>query len=160
MDAQNQLRSRKRELLHGDLTEMIIGAFLQVHRELGAGFVESVYRNALTHLLTQLGLKVECEVPVDAYFRGVRVGAFRADLIVESKVVIELKACRRIEPVFEAQLINYLAATDFEVGLLLNFGIRAAFKRFIFSRDRKGLRGIKERKSIATEDAEGTEDTE
>lgn len=105
-------------LLHGDLTERIPGAFSQVPHELGHGFAESVYGASLAILLTEAGLCVEREVPIAVHFHGIPVGSFRADLVVESKVVLELKALKQIEPPFEAQLLNYLRATELEVGLL------------------------------------------
>lgn len=134
--------SPKIRLLHAALTDQIIGGFYRTHRELGSGFVESVYCRGLAIELTELGLKIEREVMISVYYHGARVGSFRADLVVESKVVVEIKAGRGIDPVSESQLINYLKATELEVGLLLNFGVRATFRRFVFTRDRKGGIGL------------------
>jgi GxxExxY protein len=124
-------------LLHQSLTDLILRGFYDVGREMGSGFVESVYGGALACSLTELGLVVERQVPIEVFFHGNRVGLFKADMIVESKVVLELKAAPRIERIFEAQLLNYLRATKYEVGLLLNFGAPPAFKRFVFTNDRK-----------------------
>ena len=126
-------------LLHGHITKQILGAFYQVHHELGFGFVESVYSAALAMVLTELGLRVEREVPIAVYFRGARVGSFTADKIVESAVVVEQKAVHSLPPIWEAQLLNYLRSTKLEVGLLLNFGPRATFKRLVWTNDRKLL---------------------
>ena len=97
---------------------------------LGPGFLESVYQKALAHELCKVGLKVECEKPITVYFDGVVVGNFSADLLVEEKVMVELKANQSLAPANEVQLVNYLTATGIEVGLLLNFGAeRLEFKR-------------------------------
>lgn len=119
-------------LEHEDLTNKIIGVFYDVYNELGAGFVESVYLNAMRIALRQVGLKVESERPIKVYFRDDVVGEFRANLIVDDLVICELKAASAITPEFHAQLLNYLRATGFEVGLLLNFGPKPEFKRLVF----------------------------
>jgi GxxExxY protein len=125
------------DLLHADLTERIIGEFFNVYNALGHGFVEPVYEEATVIALRDAGLQVDRQVPTLVYFRGKSIATFKVDLVVESSVVLELKASRSISPAPEAQLINYLRATRFEVGLLLNFGERARFKRFIFANARK-----------------------
>lgn len=122
------------------MTERIIGVFYEVYNELGHGFLESVYEEAMAVALPQAGLKVERQVPLRVTFRGVVVGDFRADLLVENSVLLELKASRDIDPAHEAQLLNYLRATEVEVGLLLNFGPKARFKRLAFENSRKGIR--------------------
>jgi GxxExxY protein len=124
-------------LKHSSITDLIIGSFYEVYNELGQGFLESVYREALAHVLTERGLRVEKEKPVTVRFRGVAVGIFRTDLLVNNAVVVELKCARTIDPVHEAQLLNYLNATNFEVGLLLNFGIRPQFRRMLLDNVRK-----------------------
>ena len=129
----------KQELLHGDLTERIIGAFFQVHCELGAGFLESVYANAMELALRELGLHVEREVSLVVYFRGEAVGLFRADMVVQRAVVLEFKAGQALDPSWEAQLINNLRAISLEVGLSLFFGPKAIVKRKIYTNDRKLL---------------------
>jgi GxxExxY protein len=121
----------KPTLLHAELTEKIIGAFYDVYNELGPGFLESVYQRSMVIALTDAGLKTETEYDVPVLFRGQSVGDFRADITVEKSVLLELKAASRIENSHEGQILNYLRATPFEVGLLLNFGPKAEFRRFI-----------------------------
>jgi GxxExxY protein len=116
-------------LKHADLTEAIIGSFYDVYHELGHGFLESVYREALAIALTQKGLRIQSEKMVQVSFRGVVVGVFRTDLVVDDRVILELKTARAIDPAHEAQLLNYLKATVYEVGLVLNFGPRPQFRR-------------------------------
>jgi GxxExxY protein len=112
------------------LTEKIIGCAMQVHRVLGAGYLEIVCRNALDHELRRAGLHAECEKPLGVTYDGVNVGNYVADIIVEGKVILELKAVLSLSPVHEAQLVNYLSATGIEIGLLLNFGAdRLGFRR-------------------------------
>ncbi|MCD6102296.1 MAG: GxxExxY protein [Candidatus Cloacimonetes bacterium] len=115
-----------------EITEKIIKAFYEVYNDLGHGFLESVYENALYILLLEYGLQVERQKEIAVYFRGKMVGFFKTDLVVENKVIIELKAVKCILPEHEAQLLNYLKATDIEVGLLLNFGKKPEFIRRIF----------------------------
>jgi GxxExxY protein len=101
-----------------------------VHSAPGAGFLESVYQKAMTHELAKAGLKVECEKPITVHYDGVTVGDFSADILVEDKVILELKANQALTPANEVQLVNYLTATGVEIGLLLNFGAeRLKFKR-------------------------------
>ena len=127
------------QLIHGALTQRILGCFFQVHRELGAGFLESVYAKSLLIALGDEGIRAKAEVPIDVYFRGTRVGAFRADMIVESTVLLELKAGIALDPCSQPQMLNYLRATRLEVGLILYFGARATFKRFVMSNEHKLL---------------------
>ena len=129
----------KRELLHGQVTGQIIGAFIQVHCELGPGFLESVYAKAMEIALRDLGLRIEREVPLSVYFRGHCVGSFRADMVAEKVVLVEFKAGRTLDPAWEAQLINNLSAIRLEVGLSLFFGPRAIVKRKIYTNGRKLL---------------------
>lgn len=124
-------------MLHADLTEPILGAFFEVHTELGPGFLESVYQSAMTVAIQKRGLGIEQHVPVTVYFSGEVVGKFYADLVVERRVMVELKACRALDCNHEAQLLNYLRATPLEVGLLLAFGPKATFRRLVMSNDRK-----------------------
>ena len=113
-----------------ELTGKIIGCAMKVHSALGPGFLESVYQRALAHELGKTGLKVECQRPIDVYYDGVQVGDFSADMLVEDRVMLELKANQTLVPANEVQLVNYLTATGVEVGLLLNFGAeRLEFKR-------------------------------
>jgi GxxExxY protein len=109
-------------MLYESLTQRILEAAYEVSNELGAGFLESVYQKALLVVLRQMGLQAEDNVPVPVLFRGEQVGDFFADILVEKKVILELKAVKALAPEHQAQLINYLKATGIEVGLLLNFG--------------------------------------
>jgi len=110
-----------------------------VNNELGDGFLESVYENALYIVLTGYGLCVERQKNISVFFRGNIIGDFKADLIINKKVIVELKAVRALDPAHEAQLINYLKATNIEVGLLLNFGRKPEFKRFVYDNKRKNI---------------------
>jgi GxxExxY protein len=122
-----------------EITDIILRSFYEVYNELGNGFLESVYENALHIVLTGYGLYVERQKGINVFFRGKIIGDFKADLIVNEKVIIELKAVRALDPAHEAQLINYLKATDIEVGLLLNFGRKPEFKRFVYDNKRKNI---------------------
>lgn len=128
------------ELQYRDLTDKIIGLFYDVYNELGHGFLESVYEHSMALALAQAGMIVESQVPVCVWFRGYRVGDFRADLLVENKILLELKAARSIDEAHEKQLLNYLRATDIEVGLLLNFGVKPQFRRLVYENERKKIR--------------------
>lgn len=105
-----------------ELTKLIIGLAMKVHRELGPGFVEFVYRNALVHELRKEGLSVEIEKPLKVRYDGVVVGEFSADLFVESWLIVELKAVSLLTKDHEVQTVNYLTAIGQDFGLLLNFG--------------------------------------
>ena len=109
-------------MLHSELTENILGACFEVMNELGAGFLESVYAKSLLRALRDRGLSAQSQVPLSVIFRGEKVGEFFADILVERKIIIELKAAKVLAPEHQAQLINYLRATGLEVGLLVNFG--------------------------------------
>ena len=109
-------------LLHEDLTGRIIEACYEVANELGFGFLESVYEKALKIALEEKGLRVKQRAPIQVVFRGKPVGVFYADLLVEDKVILELKTVAALAAEHKAQLINYLKASGFEVGLLINFG--------------------------------------
>jgi GxxExxY protein len=124
-------------LLHADATERIIKAFYHVYNTLGYGFLEKVYENALLITLRKMGLKVEQQRPIKVYFEAEPVGDYVADLVVADRVILELKAAEAIAEAHKAQLLNYLKATDIEVGLVLNFGPKAEFRRKVFSNDRK-----------------------
>ncbi|HSY92879.1 MAG TPA: GxxExxY protein [Candidatus Binatus sp.] len=135
-------------LKHRELTEKIIGAFYDVYNELGHGFLESVYEKALAIALAA-GMKVEQQVAVSVWFRGQQIGDFRADMLIDRNVLLELKAARTIEQAHEKQLLNYLRATDIEVGLLLNFGINPQFRRLVYENERKKIR-VNPRESAAS----------
>ena len=117
------------------LITRIIQCAYNVRLNLSAGFLESVYQNALLIELEENGLSAEKEVPINVYYNNVIVGEFRADIVVENTVILELKATQHLSPVHEAQLVNYLTATDIEHGLLINFGsekieIKRKYKTF------------------------------
>jgi GxxExxY protein len=118
-------------LQYEDITRSVIGCAFEVINELGAGFLESVYEKALLVALLQKGLSVTSQHPINVMFRNVCVGEFFADIFVEQKVIVELKAVKTIAPEHQAQIINYLNATGVEVGLLINFGNpKLEYKRF------------------------------
>lgn len=120
-------------LLHQDLSGVILGAFYAVHSELGCGFLEAVYGNAMGVLLRQAGIRVERQVPFEITFHGQLIGHYRADFIVQSRIVVEVKAGGTIIKQHKAQLLNYLKASRLQVGLLLNFGVRAEFARVVWT---------------------------
>ena len=126
-------------MLHADITEKIIAVFYKVYNTLGYGFLEKVYENSIIIKLKQLEFTVEKQKKIKVYFEGNLVGEYIADLVVNKKVIIEIKAVEKLCEDHKFQLINYLKATNMEVGLLLNFGKKPEFKRVIFSNDRKKL---------------------
>ncbi|NVN96081.1 MAG: GxxExxY protein [Bacteroidetes bacterium] len=128
------------ELLHKDLTERIIGVFYDVYNELGYGFLEKVYQNSMYFELLERGFSVETNKQIKVYYKGVEVGLYYADLLVDNKVILELKTSNVIIEEYENQILNYLKGTDIEVGLLLNFGAKPEFKRKVFNNSRKNLR--------------------
>lgn len=119
------------------LTQKIIGVFYEVYKELGHGFLESVYQKSLILALTEAGLMVHSPVDIPVFFRGHQVGDFEADVLVEKCVLLELKAVRTLDNAHQAQLLNYLRATDIEIGVLLNFGVKPEFKRLVYDNLRK-----------------------
>ena len=126
-------------LLHANITDKIIGAFYQVYNELGFGFLESVYRNAMTIELGLQGASTRREIPIEVYFKGVSVGTFRFDMLVDDAVLVEIKSTEKISDADERQLLNYLRATNIEVGMLLHFGPKARYFRRIYSNSNKQL---------------------
>jgi GxxExxY protein len=127
-------------LKHAALTELLIGTFFTVYNELGHGFLESVYEQAFSMVLGEKGVFFQRQIAVPVWFHNQQIGEFRADLLVDSKVLIELKTGRDIELAWEKQILNYLRATDVEVGLLFNFGPTAQFRRYAFENTRKNPR--------------------
>ncbi len=123
-------------LAHGQITHEIIGAFYDVYNALGFGFVESVYANALALTLAKRGVQFERERLLPVRYRDVLVGEFRTDLVVDGKVVVELKAAERIVAAHESQLLNYLRSSGLSVGLILNFGPSATKRRLIWTGNR------------------------
>ena len=126
-------------MLHEDVTDKIIHAFYCVYNTLGYGFLEKVYENAMTIELRKSGLKVEAQKGIQVRYASETVGEYFADLLVDDKVIVELKAARAVLEEHEAQLVNYLKATQAEVGLLLNFGQKPEFKRKLFHNSLKKI---------------------
>ena len=112
-------------LLHADLTYAIIGAAMEVHGILRAGFLESVYEEALAIEFGLRGVPYRRQAKLDVLYKGLNAGEFRADFLIDDKVVVELKATKQLTAIDEAQLINYLKGTGYPVGLLLNFGAQS-----------------------------------
>jgi len=127
-------------LKHAELTDKIIGVYYDVYNELGYSFLESVYEESMAMALREAGLEAEPQVAVPVLFRGHQVGDFRADLLIEHKILLELKAARTLDRSHEAQLLHYLRATEIEIGLLLNFGDKPQFRRLFFDNERKKIR--------------------
>jgi GxxExxY protein len=124
-------------LLHKELTGEILKAFYDVYNELGYGFLERVYQNALFIELNSRGFNVQVQKRIPVYYKSQRVGDYFADIIVNETIILELKACEYLVEEFEFQLINYLKSTDCEVGLLLNFGKKPEFIRKVFKNSNK-----------------------
>lgn len=122
---------------HSDLTEKILGAFYAVYSALGYGFLENVYVKALIIELKSRGMDVKDELPIQVFYAGQLVGEYFADLVVNDLVILEIKATKSLATEHEAQLLNYLKATPYEVGLLLNFGPKPETKRRSFDNNRK-----------------------
>ena len=122
---------------HRELTDKIIQAFYCVYNELGFGFLENVYQNALYFELQNRGFQVEPQKAIDVYYQTRLVGKYKADLVVNNLIILELKAVDFLVEEHELQLINYLKATDKEVGLLLNFGMKPEIRRKAFDNNRK-----------------------
>ena len=125
------------DLKYRDLTQKVIGVFFEVYNELGHGFLESVYQKSFELALSSKGLKVDRKIQIPVWFRGEKVGDFEADVLVENCLLLELKGVRTLDRAHEAQLLNYLRATDVEVGMLFNFGVKPEFKRLAFDNSRK-----------------------
>jgi len=134
----------QRGLRHKELTEQLIGIFFNLYNELGHGFLESVYEQAFSVVLAENQIFFERQVALPVWFHGVQISEFRADLLVERKVLIELKTGPDIDLAWEKQLLNYLRSTDIEVGLLFNFGPQAQFRRYAFENARKNPRDPRE----------------
>jgi GxxExxY protein len=122
---------------HAELTEGVIAVFYTVYNALGWGFLEKVYHNALRHELQKRGIGVATNQRIEVFYDGVCVGEYFADLIVEGVVILELKAIEGLADEHEAQLVNYLKATDIDVGLLLNFGPKPQVRRKVFETARR-----------------------
>jgi GxxExxY protein len=135
-----RMNANEHERKHWDLCHQIVGVFYAVYNELGYGFLEAVYEKAFAIGLAEVGLSVAQQVATPIRFRNRIIGDYKADIIVNNLVLLELKAARTFDPSHEAQILNYLRATDIEVGLLLNFGPKPHFKRFVFENNKKGIR--------------------
>ena len=135
-----QIDADERGLIHSELSGKVIGIFYDVYNELGHGFLESVYEQAMSVALAERQIFFQRQFGIPVWFRGHQVGDFRADLLVDGKLIIELKVGRAIEVAWEKQLLNYLRATQIEVGLLLNFGPTPQFRRLVFENEKKKIR--------------------
>jgi len=125
------------EYLHSDITKLILKAFYNVYNKMGFGFLEKVYENAMIIELQKLGLQAEKQQPIKVFYDEILVGEYFADIVVNNNVIVELKALENLCEAHEAQLVNYLKATEIEVGLLLNFGKEPQHKRRVFTNDLK-----------------------
>jgi GxxExxY protein len=135
----NPMKNQPDNFMHQEITNKIIGAFFNVYNKLGYGFLEKVYQNALLIEISKFGLNATAQMPIKVFYESCEVGYYFADLIVNDLVIVEIKACEGLIAEHEAQLVNYLKATDLEVGLLVNFGIKPTFKRKVFSNNFKTL---------------------
>jgi GxxExxY protein len=125
------------DLLHSDITNKVLKAYYIVYNKLGFGFLEKVYENAMIVELMEMNIFCERQKPVKIFYKEKIIGEYFADIMIENKVILELKAAEVLVAERELQLINYLKATELEVGLLLNFGKKPEFKRKFFTNDRK-----------------------
>ncbi len=124
-------------MLYEELSKKVVHAAHLVHDELGFGFLEAVYGNALYKELCRMGIKCECQKTMDVFYKGDKVGHYIADMVIEDKIIVELKAVVDLRPEHEWQLINYLAASNMNLGLLINFGHAVKVKRKILTKDGK-----------------------
>lgn len=120
------------DLLHKEVAEKVIKAFYKIYNTLGYGFLEKVYENAMAIELQKMGFEIKCQYPITVYYENEIVGEYYADIIINDIIVLELKAANALLEEHECQLINYLKATEIELGLLLNFGKEAEYKRKVF----------------------------
>ena len=131
------------KLMHGEITAVILNVFYKrVYAQLGFGFLEQVYENAMAYELRQSGLNVVKQQKIEVYYQGIIMGEYFTDLVINDKVIVELKAASQLLRQHEAQLLNYLRATQYEVGLLLNFGPKPTHRRKVFNNDRKNITWI------------------
>ncbi len=120
------------DFLHQEITEKIIKGYYKVYNTLGYGFLEKVYENSLAIELKNMGLDIKCQQPIKVMYENNIVGEYFADILVNNLIIIELKACSELNNEHECQLINYLKATNIELGLLMNFGKKAEYKRKVY----------------------------
>ncbi len=137
MDDHSAVAEGGRPFPHRQLTEKIIKGFYEVYNRLGRGFLEKLYERAMAIELEEAGLGVETQAPATVVYKGHVIGEFALDLVVEDKVVVELKSVRTLTEEHAAQLINYLTATKYELGLLLNFGDKPEIRRILCTREYK-----------------------
>ncbi len=126
------MTNKYQNYLYSDLTEKILQCVHDIHKKLGYGFMEKVYENALTIVLQKAGLMAIQQAPISVMFEGHVVGEYIADILVDNKVVIELKAVAELSSIHEVQLVNYLKASGLRVGLLINFGPKLKIMRKVF----------------------------
>ncbi len=129
------IRMNDKDYPYKELTQEIIGAAYEVHNELGSGFVEKVYENALAFELRNKGFSIDQQKPVTVSYKGVTAGDFIADLVINNTILLEIKAVRSITKEFEAKLLHYLKSTGLPVGLIINFSESVQVKRKVFSSD-------------------------
>ena len=125
---------------HREVTEGVLKVFYAVYNELGSGFLESIYQAAMSKALRQAGFQVIEQAPIPVWFRGEVIGEFRADIVVNGVVLLELKAVETLVDGHRNQLLNYLRATEIEVGLLLNFAEVLQIRRVVYENERKKIR--------------------
>ena len=130
------------EILHKELSESILKVFYEVYNELGHGFLEKVYQKAMYLELRSQGFKVEPQRQIKVYYKNELVGDFFADLLINDVIILELKACDSLVKAHFVQTLNYLKATNIEIGLLLNFGEKPEIKRLIFYKQQKKLKNL------------------
>ena len=140
MNAEGVRMKSSSRLKHREITSVILNVFYKrVYAQLGYGFLEKVYENAMAYELQKSGLSAVTQQKIDVFYEGQVMGEYYADLVVENKVIVELKATTQLDSRHEAQLLNYLRATQYEVGLLLNFGSKATHRRKAFDNERKNV---------------------
>ena len=127
------------ELLHQELSDKILKAFYEVYNQLNYGFREKVYQKSVAYELRLMGLLVEEEKLIPVYYKGILMGEYRADLVIEGKIILELKAQATIKDAHEAQLLHYLRAMPIELGFVLNFGLKPEFARKVYENSRKKI---------------------
>ena len=135
--------------LYSDITGQILKAFYNVYNTLGYGFLEKVYENAMLIELRKMGLKCSNQIPIKVFYENQIVGDYRADILVEEKVIVELKAIEALAPEHETILVNYLKGTEIEVGLLLNFGPKPQHKRRILTKEYLEKISVNKRRSAS-----------
>jgi GxxExxY protein len=134
-----QIGADGRRYKYAELTEKVIGIFYDIYNELGFGFLESVYEEAMAIAFKEREIQFQRQVAIPVWFHDQRIGSYDADLVVGGVVLLELKACKNLEPSHQAQLLHYLRSTEIEVGLLLNFGPRPQVRRLAFENERKKI---------------------